>query len=115
MKIRIDGKINHYYVQTLCMMLFPGVRFSEDEVESPDATAAYVKTEPLLREAEGTAGEYGIRAEVMLRHAGRCASSVHEMAYSALHTHEKTERLRLENAFLMRVRSFCTTVPFGEF
>ncbi len=99
MKLRIDGKINHYYVQTLCMMLFPGVRFSEDEVESPDATAAYVKTEPLLREAEGAAGEYGIRAEVTLCHAGRCASSVHEMAYSALHTHEKTEKIAVGKCF----------------
>ena len=44
MKLRIDGKINQYYVQTLCMMLFPGVKFAEDEVETPESTSAYVHT-----------------------------------------------------------------------
>ena len=40
MKLRIDGKINPYYVQTLCMMLFPGVKFSEDELETENLSLA---------------------------------------------------------------------------
>lgn len=30
MKLTIDGNINEYYVQTLCMIFFPGVKFTPD-------------------------------------------------------------------------------------
>ena len=30
MKLYIDGNINRYYVQTLCMIFFPGEKFPED-------------------------------------------------------------------------------------
>ena len=32
MILRIDGNINRYYVQTLCMIFFPGATFGENEV-----------------------------------------------------------------------------------
>ena len=31
MKVEVNGKINKYYVQTLCMVFFPGIKFSDDE------------------------------------------------------------------------------------
>ena len=31
MKLYVDGDINRYYVQTLCMIFFPGAKFPEDE------------------------------------------------------------------------------------
>ena len=31
MKLYIEGDINEYYVQTLCMLFFPGAKFSHDE------------------------------------------------------------------------------------
>lgn len=31
MKTNVNGKINKYYVQTLCMVFFPGIKFSDDE------------------------------------------------------------------------------------
>ena len=31
MKIQISGNIGEYYVQTLCMLFFPGVKFSKNE------------------------------------------------------------------------------------
>ncbi len=33
MKIQISGNIGEYYVQTLCMLFFPGVKFSKNESE----------------------------------------------------------------------------------
>ena len=36
MILHIDGNINRYYVQTLCMVFFPGSTFGENEEESPD-------------------------------------------------------------------------------
>lgn len=34
MKLFIDGDINRYYVQTLCMIFFPGAKFPENEDEA---------------------------------------------------------------------------------
>ena len=31
MKTYVNGKINKYYIQTLCMVFFPGIKFSDDE------------------------------------------------------------------------------------
>ncbi len=35
MKLHIEGNINAYYVQTLCMIFFPGEKFSPEGVEDP--------------------------------------------------------------------------------
>ncbi len=35
MILKISGNINRYYVQTLCMVFFPGSTFGENEVEAP--------------------------------------------------------------------------------
>jgi oxygen-independent coproporphyrinogen-3 oxidase len=44
MKLIINGNINKYYVQTLCMLFFPGAKFSEKE-ESDDITVIMNVTE----------------------------------------------------------------------
>jgi len=36
MILTVNGNINKYYVQTLCMLFFPGAKFSENEEEGPD-------------------------------------------------------------------------------
>ena len=36
MKLYIEGNINRYYVQTLCMIFFPGEKFPEDEEVTED-------------------------------------------------------------------------------
>lgn len=35
MKLNIQGKVNVYYVQTLCMIFYPGEKFSEDQEITP--------------------------------------------------------------------------------
>ena len=36
MKLHITGEVNEYYVQTICMIFFPGEKFSgEDEEGAP--------------------------------------------------------------------------------
>lgn len=37
MKLKLDGKINVYYIQTLCMIFFPGAKFGTDAQNDPDA------------------------------------------------------------------------------
>lgn len=46
MKLIINGDINKYYVQTLCMIYFPGVKFGDDELETPDNPTLELKLQP---------------------------------------------------------------------
>ena len=39
MKLEVSGNINEYYVQTLCMLFFPGSKFSK--AEKNDAETPY--------------------------------------------------------------------------
>ncbi len=43
MILHIDGDINEYYVQTLCMLFFPGSKFALDEQPSPETPEVSVK------------------------------------------------------------------------
>ncbi len=96
MKLHIEGTINHYYIQTLCMMLFPGVKFSEDEVETPLSTAAHVRLLPLKNE-DGK--EIGQCAAVTLQYDGKSVTSEHVMQYSPLYSKEKTAKIVIGKCF----------------
>ncbi len=95
MILHIQGSINRYYVQTLCMMLFPGVKFAEDETETDASTGADVR----LTETVMPDGSSGVSASVVLRHEGKQAVASCEMAYAPLHTHEKTAKIAVGKCF----------------
>ena len=57
MILHIDGLLKPYYVQTLCMIFFPGVKFPEGEESGPEVPEGWVS---LTEEDEG------VRAEVRL-------------------------------------------------
>ena len=42
MKLTVKGDISSYYVQTLCLLFFPGSKFGVQEKSSPDNPEAYV-------------------------------------------------------------------------
>ncbi len=44
MKVICDGNINRFYVQTLCLLFFPGAKFAENEEVSEETPVVYVKT-----------------------------------------------------------------------
>ncbi len=46
MILHIDGNINKYYVQTLCMVFFPGSTFGENETPHEDIPEIYVSVYP---------------------------------------------------------------------
>ncbi len=46
MILKINGDINRYYVQTLCMIFFPGSTFGENEVPGEGVPEVYVDIEP---------------------------------------------------------------------
>lgn len=47
MILQIKGDINQYYVQTLCLVFFPGAKFREDEQPGPDVPSVSVEVEKL--------------------------------------------------------------------
>ena len=65
MRIEIESPINKYYVQTLCMIFFPGEKF-KDEDEDNSSQYLYVKT---------VADENGISSYVKLTCNGETVST----------------------------------------
>lgn len=55
MILKIDGELNRYYVQTLCMIFFPGATFGENEETTPDVPEVYVN---VFKDSEGTYTAY---------------------------------------------------------
>ncbi len=45
MYLKINGDLNKYYLQTVCMLFFPGSTFSESEGESAEERAEFIRTD----------------------------------------------------------------------
>ena len=54
MKIQVTGNINEYYVQTLCMLFFPGVKFSKTEAAESDGLSVEIVVKTMELGAEAT-------------------------------------------------------------
>ncbi|MGI6167707.1 MAG: coproporphyrinogen dehydrogenase HemZ [Eubacteriales bacterium] len=91
MKLIISGDINKYYVQTLCMLFFPGAKFGEDEVESFDNPTLELKI---------TEGQNGVYAYAELRHMGKICSSKKFEEYSEGVSAEKSAKIAASAAVL---------------
>ena len=59
MKLNVSGNINQYYVQTLCMIFFPGSTFGENEVSGDGIPEVSVELSEL--------GDGGYTAEVSMK------------------------------------------------
>ncbi len=84
MRLILDGNINIYYVQTLCMIFFPGAKFGAAEQEDPAA--------PELR-LSLTEKENGMEATATITVDGKSETSVKFWEFSEHHTAEKTAKL----------------------
>ena len=67
MKLYVEGNINRYYVQTLCMIFFPGEKFPEDEEVGENTPVLSLKltcdSERALAYVEASRGEKKVVAE----------------------------------------------------
>lgn len=45
MYLKISGDLNKYYLQTVCMLFYPGATFSENEGDDADDTAEFCRTD----------------------------------------------------------------------
>ena len=84
MKVIIDGAINVYYVQTLCMIYFPGTKFAEDEVITPETPILHLR----LREDDTQ-----ITAEASLQIGERTEFATHSTPHVPERTVERTRKL----------------------
>lgn len=91
MKVLIDGNINRYYVQTLCMIFFPGAKFPEDEEESADIPRLSLKLtcdeEKAVATATATLGE-------------KTTQSIKEYVFTPKRTEERTRKLAVGAAVI---------------
>ena len=83
MKIEIDSPINKYYVQTLCMIFFPGEKFSDDCADE-DGQYLYVKT---------VSDETGVSSYAKLIHNGKTVISEKRVENIPERTNERTLKL----------------------
>ena len=72
MKLFIEGDINPYYVQTLCLLFFPGAKFSQDELLTEDSDVLSLKM---------VTTELGVTAYAEMTSGGKKASNERYEAY----------------------------------
>lgn len=98
MKLYIDGPVNKYYIQTLCMIFFPGSKFSDDEPVTEDTPEMWVN---LTKSPEA-----GIDVTAKLSYRGQTAEVTRHYDYAEGYTTERREKIALGDA----VTSVCEQV-----
>ncbi len=84
MKLILNGNINVYYIQTLCMIFFPGEKFGAAEAEREDAPILHLN----LIETDG-----GVEATARIIVGDKSAEAQKRYPYMPGQTHEKTVKL----------------------
>ena len=84
MKLILEGNINIYYIQTLCMIFFPGAKFGAGEQEDPPAPSLKVT----LQE-----NETGMEATATVTHEGKSETATRFEEYTDRHTKDKLAKL----------------------
>lgn len=102
MKLTVNGNINEYYVQTLCLLFFPGSRFSKSEEESDGAPEAIVS----VREDNGT-----VNAEVTLKYNNKSVTKACEESATENALFSDPYRLSVGKAFFAAGKSLLGIAP----
>ena len=78
MKIQVTGNINEYYVQTLCMLFFPGVKFSKTEASESDGLSVEIVVTKKELGAEATVSLHTEKGSAVYTHyeEGKIGSKV---------------------------------------
>ena len=91
MKLQIEGKINVYYVQMLCMIFFPGISFKEDAEQKEGEPSLYVRIEE-------TGDGYTARATMFYKE--KSASAEQFCAFTQAETKARTAKLAVGAAIM---------------
>lgn len=105
MKLIIEGDVNRYYVQTLCLLYFPGEKFSESEEVTPLSTQAYVRLDK---------DENGVCATARITWDGKTAESECKEPYRAPYSEQRIVKLAVGTAFYQAGKKlFGFSLPWG--
>ena len=91
MKLYVEGNINQYYVQTLCMIFFPGEKFPLDEIE--DEMTPVLDLKLVCDEEKAT-------ATANARMGAKSTSAVKEYFFADRPSEERTRKLAVGAAVL---------------
>ncbi|MBE6530740.1 MAG: coproporphyrinogen dehydrogenase HemZ [Ruminococcaceae bacterium] len=91
MNIKIESPVNKYYVQTLCMIFFPGEKFGESSEQRADTPSLYLKTNKT---------DEGICAIAELSIGDKRSSAEKTVAFSADRSEERTLKIAVGAAIL---------------
>lgn len=81
-----EGNVNIYYLQTLCLLFFPGQKFSPDEVETENTPVVRVS----LRETES-----GVEAECLMRVGKKEKTAQHTELFADYPEKEKCGKIAM--------------------
>ena len=102
MIVKTEGNINKYYVQSLCMLFFPGAKFAEGEEEAKGVPVVQVS----LREAEtGVEAFASIKLDTKMKTGSRFEK------YKKTYTKNRTAKIAVGIAVFEAGKRFFGTVP----
>ncbi len=90
MRLYIDGPVNKYYIQTLCMIYYPGSKFSDDEPIAEDTPELWISMTK--------SPEAGVNVKAKLCYRGETAEAECHYDYREGYTHERLEKIALGDA-----------------
>ncbi|MCL2517460.1 MAG: hypothetical protein FWF15_02740, partial [Oscillospiraceae bacterium] len=102
MILKIDGEINQYYAQTLCMIFFPGEDFSEKQTVTDDTPVVTITIDKDL---------LGVNAKVHIKNGGESAEAKNYILYNSEYTEEKVVKFAAGTAMLKAGKSLFGCVP----
>ncbi len=102
MIVKTEGNINKYYVQSLCMLFFPGAKFSEGENEEKGVPVVNVS----LREAEA-----GVEAFASIKLDTKMKTGSRFEKYKKEYTKNRTAKIAVGIAVFEAGKRFFGTVP----
>ena len=91
MKLTVTGDINAFYVQTLCMIFFPGEKFVENQEITEDT--------PIM-DVSVINSEFGSYAKATLTYKGKTAESEKTVEFSPEVTKQRTAKIAAGNVVL---------------
>lgn len=91
MKLTVKGDINAFYVQTLCMIFFPGEKFVENQIITEDT--------PVM-EVSVTNSDVGSYATATLTFKGKTVSAEKTVEFSPERTKQRTAKIAAGNVVL---------------
>jgi len=106
MIINIQGDLNPYYIQTLCMLFFPGVKFPENEVCTPETHVVTVNM---------TETETGVSADASIVQGEKnTAGSWQENWNDTIGDRDRIRKIAAGRAFMLAGEAFTGfTPPWG--